>query len=55
MVKRTDVAVIHTLTPQRYDTALPTNISAILQREIATGKEAVKAFCLRHFNVQPTK
>jgi hypothetical protein len=54
MVKRTDVAVVHTLTPQRYDKALPDNISAILQHEVANGKEAVKAFSLRLFKVEPT-
>lgn len=50
MVKRTDVTVVHTLAPQRYATALPANVSALLQHEVAKGKAAVRMYALEYYN-----
>lgn len=50
MVKRADVTVVHTLVPQRYATALPANVSAVLQQEVAKGKAAVRMYALEHYN-----
>lgn len=50
MVKRQDVQVVHTLAPQRYATALPANISAVLQSEVDKGKAAIRSFALERYN-----
>ena len=55
MVKRKDVQVEHTLAPQRYDAAVPANISAILAQEVAKGQKAIRDFGLQNFNITPTR
>lgn len=53
MVKRADLPVVHTLSPTRYNVSVPANIQTILLREVAKGKQAIKAFALKHYRVSP--
>lgn len=55
MVQRKDVIVKHLLNEARYDPAVPSNISKILEQEVYTGKEAIRQFTLQHFNTTPKK
>jgi hypothetical protein len=54
MVERDDLPVVHTTTPMRYDHSQPPNIRDVLLQEVAKGKQAITAFTLQHFSVEPT-